>query len=135
MFKKLMILLTICLFVSTVHATITPGFFDVTRAAGCAWIEVSKPDSEGEADREIKLTEGIAWEVLCSENKIFVGDVILSELNGVIGGAGASVSIKEWAKERSWTYQPEAEVFVGIDVGYRPDDKCFLAGVYGSIRF
>ena len=135
MFKKLMILLTICLVSSLAYAADTPGFFDITRAAGCAWIEVSKPSSEGEVDREIKLTEGIAWELLCSENKVWVGDVILSELDGVIGGIGASVSVKEWAKSRNWAYQPEAEVFFGIDAGYRPDDKCFLAGIYGSIRF
>ncbi|MBA7674494.1 hypothetical protein ES703_82708 [subsurface metagenome] len=105
----------------------------MTRAAGCAWVEISK--AEGKADRDIKLAEALAWEVVRSENLIWVGDILLSELSGVIGGAGGSASIKELARVRGWTYQPEAEIFAGFAIGYRPDDKCFLASLYGSVKF
>jgi len=110
----------------------TPGFFDLTRVAGNAWVEISKP---GGTNSDIKLAEAVAWEIVRSQNKVIAGDVVLSEISGVVGGAGLSVSVKEWAQARTWMYQPNAEVFIGLDCGYRPEDKCWLAGAYGSLKF
>lgn len=112
-----------------------PGFFDVTRVGGNAWKEIRKPSSAGEKDGEIKLAEVLAWEVLGGEEQVWTGDVILSELDGVIAGVGVSVSVEALAEKLGSDYRPEAEVLIGLDVGYRPNDKCILAGVYASIRF
>lgn len=112
-----------------------PGFFELTRAAGNAWVELAKDSKHGEVDSEIKLAEALAWEVLGGGEKVWVGDVVVSELNGVIFGGGLSVSVKKLAEKHEWGYRPEAEAYVGVDLGYRHDDRCLLGGGYVSMKF